>query len=183
MTLGEQHIDTSDTRDNPPPLAGTVFAAFVEEELTNERDRRTALDARAITVLTTSGTFVTLILALGALVTSAEGYKPPGVVVVLFAIAASCLCMAAVMALLANQLRFYPVVSAPQLRKWTDDESWQDSVDNARWLLVHVRSRTIEQLRVGNAAKANRLAIALWAQLAAFCLLSVAVIIVLLNSM
>jgi hypothetical protein len=51
---------------------GEVYAAFIENELKVERDRRTALDARGLAIVTTSGTLTTLLVAVGAR-SSADG--------------------------------------------------------------------------------------------------------------
>jgi len=44
---------------------------LIQDQLQKERDRRKAFEERAITVITTSGTLVTLMFGLAAVVTSA----------------------------------------------------------------------------------------------------------------
>ncbi len=55
---------------------GDVFATFIDGEVKAERERRIALDSRGAGVLTTSGTLVTLVFAVGVVVTGATGYSP-----------------------------------------------------------------------------------------------------------
>ncbi len=169
--------------DAEKAVGGRLFFEFVSQELKNERERRAALDSRSVTVITSSGSFVTLSFALVAVVTKMTDYRPSQLTIILLALATLALCSAALFALLASRLVFYVVVTTEQLISWTRDEFWLDEEDNARWQLTHANSRTIKSLRQGNAVKANRLLYALWAQLLAFGLMSASIVVVLVEQL
>lgn len=156
--------------------AGAEFSAFIEKELEAERARRAALDARGVGVLTTSGTLVTIIFALGALVTSVDGFEPTTMTVWMLAAALAAFVVAAFCGLLANRLRKYEVTQPAQLHEWRDrDGAWNDTADKARRVLAKANILTIASLRQGNNSKAQLVEAALWAQLAAVVLLSLAI--------
>ena len=56
-------------------IAGKAYEALIVEQLSEERDRKKTLEARGIGVITTSGTIVALLFALGALVSDQEGFR------------------------------------------------------------------------------------------------------------
>ena len=58
-----------------PEGAGEVFAPFVRDQLGEERDRKSSLEQRGLAVITSSGAFVTLVLAVAALVTGAKDFE------------------------------------------------------------------------------------------------------------
>ena len=63
----------------PAPVAdgGNVYAAYIQSLLDHEQDRKTVLEAKASSVVTTSGALVTLLFGLVAVVTGAETFKLP----------------------------------------------------------------------------------------------------------
>ena len=59
--------------------AGSVTASSSPISLTQERSRKTSIESRGVTVVTTSGTlYVTLLFGLTAGLTAASGFKLPG---------------------------------------------------------------------------------------------------------
>lgn len=156
--------------------AGPVFFEFIEKQLLAEMERRKSLEARGISVLTTSGTLVTIIFALGALVTNVSDYRPSAVSVWALAAALLAFVIAAMLGLLANRLRWYDVVEAAQMHVWRQSEMrWNDAASKAQRLLAKANIETLRTLRDGNDDKASLIEAALWAQLAAIIALSVAV--------
>jgi len=166
-------------RTNQTPTsenAGTVFADFYEKELRAERDRRATLDARAVGVLNTSATLVTLLLALGAVVTGATGFEPPTLMISLLSLALVAFVAAALLGLLANRQHRYSVTQPVQLHKWRDrDGNWNDTADKARRVVAKANILTIASLRQGNNTKATLIEVAHWCQLAAVILLGAAI--------
>lgn len=145
---------------------GDVFTAFVEGEVKAERERRNALDARGIAVLTTSGTLVTLVFAIGAVVTGATGFSPPAETVVIVTIGLVAFVAAALFGLLANRLKKYDVVTTGQLWSWRNNAAaWAASDQDARRAITKGNIVTIDTLRAGNDTKAKWIEAALWAQL------------------
>lgn len=156
--------------------AGVVFADFVEKELKAERERRVSLEARGLGVLTTSGTLVTLIFALGALVTGVDKFELDTASLWPLAGALLAFVVAAFLGLLANRLRRYEVTQPAQLHEWRDrDGAWNDTADKARRVVTRANILTLASLRQGNNAKADLVDAALWAQLTAVLLLAASV--------
>lgn len=58
-------------------LAGKAYEALIIEQLTEERDRKKSIEARGVTVISSSGTIVTIIFALGALVSDRKTFDLP----------------------------------------------------------------------------------------------------------
>jgi membrane protein implicated in regulation of membrane protease activity len=174
---------TAGVPDNPPH-AGPVFADFIEKELRAERERRVVLDARGVGVLTTSGTLVTIIFGLGALVTGLDAFEPNALAVWLLGLALIAFVFAALLGLLANRLVVYQLVDPEQLRAWREhDKKWNDDADKARRVVAGANIITIETLRNGNGRKAKLLERALWAQLCAIGLLAAAIGVTLVNAL
>jgi hypothetical protein len=66
-------------KSTPTPAAddGNVYAAYIQSLLDHEQDRKTALEAKAAAVITTSGALVTLLFGLVAVVTGTKNFKLP----------------------------------------------------------------------------------------------------------
>jgi len=64
---------------NPAPVPddGNIYAAYIKSLLDHEQDRKSALEAKASAVITTSGALVTLLFGLVAVVTGATNFKLP----------------------------------------------------------------------------------------------------------
>src|SRR5215203_5065448 len=96
---------------------GGTYASFVQEQLEQERKRRENLDARGLTVLTTTSGLVALLFAISVLVTGKD-YKvvkhlSGGLVIG----ALVTLLIAAVLGILANRLRGYAVPNVKSLEE------------------------------------------------------------------
>jgi hypothetical protein len=59
------------------PTAGDAYTALIIEQLAEERSRKTSLEQRGISVITSSGALVTLLFGLAALTTKPQGYQVP----------------------------------------------------------------------------------------------------------
>ncbi|WP_273653438.1 hypothetical protein [Cellulomonas fimi] len=152
---------------------GSVYAAYIARNLTNERERRTALEARAGTVTSTSAALVALVATVGAwLGGSGRTYATGTVAAVVVALAL--FIASALLALVCGQLRPYQVPDPATLQafitvSWTDTEV--TARNNAAWLDLD----TLTTLREGNGTKSRALDWSLRAQLLALAALGVAV--------
>ncbi|MEJ3748454.1 hypothetical protein WEI85_34865 [Actinomycetes bacterium KLBMP 9797] len=155
---------------------GSVYAAFIEGELRVERERRAALDARGLSVVTSSASLVTLLTAVGAFVTSEKGFTLPGAAVVPLLATLGSFTVAVVLGILANRSRYYHVALAETLYGMVT-EHWGDDEIDSRNNVAELNIRTIHTLRLGNDMKANLLTWALSAQLMGVVALSTTVII------
>src|SRR5438093_1388669 len=109
--------------------AGTEYNAFVTAQLAEERSTKTSLESRGITVITTSGTLVTLLFGLVALATkTAQTYTLPDPAPGLLVLAAGLFTLAAVFGLLTNWALSYMEASLTGLtellqRDWDVDQT------------------------------------------------------------
>jgi hypothetical protein len=67
--------------DDPahPDTAGPVYAAFIKDNLQHERDRQSSLQQRGMTVVTTSGALLTLLLGLASFTTPSTSSGAPSI--------------------------------------------------------------------------------------------------------
>lgn len=157
---------------------GFVYAAFIEGELRAERERRSTLDSRGMGVVTSSGSLVALLVAVGVLVN--DGKAPlvlPPAAKPMLGLALIAFSTAAALGILANRNRYYDVAVTQTLYDMIGDHWIDDEVD-ARNNVAELNIRTIHTLREGNNRKASLLTAALSAQLVALIGLSLAISIV-----
>ena len=153
---------------------GTQYHAFVAEQLKAEYDRRTTLEARGLAVVTSSGTLVTLVFAVGAFALGKD-FHPSRVGVVALGISLLLFIGAAVFGLLANFLRKYKIASAGTLSVMLTTH-WIDSEVTARNVCAVLNSETLNSLRAGSNDKAQQVTCALVCQLFAVAGLAFAVV-------
>jgi hypothetical protein len=85
-----------------PSKPGAEYSAFLKDLVEAEEKRNTGMETRGLAVVTSSGTLVTLLLGLAALVTRVQQAKLPGLALGAAAVAAALLVASAVCAGLAN---------------------------------------------------------------------------------
>lgn len=147
------------------PEQGEAYAKFIESELKYEYDRRVAVDARALAVMTTSSAFLALVFALTAFVIgSTYKFSTSGARGLVASLAS--FVVAAVLGLIANATRKYDVADAPTLRKMLA-EKWTDHETNARNTCAKLSVDTIVSLRNGSNSKAGLTVVAFVFQIAA----------------
>jgi hypothetical protein len=156
--------------------AGRVFAEFVAGELETERTRRAALDQRGTTIVTSSGTLVTLLSALAAFAALREGNPKPGALtLVFFSLALVSFVVAAFYGLLANRSRGHVALAAASLDELRGDVPWNQPADDARRLLYGSQVETLQSLRSGNEEKSWLVNRGLLLQLAALFFLALTI--------
>jgi hypothetical protein len=155
---------------------GSVYAAFIEGELKAERDRRTTLDARGVSVVTTSASLVTLLTAVGAVVTSEKSFTFPGAALPPLIATLASFTAAVVLGILASRGRYYHVALTETLYGMVTDH-WGDDEIDSRNNVAELNIRTVHTLRVGNDNKSGLLTLALSAQLVGVAALSLTVIL------
>jgi hypothetical protein len=154
---------------------GLVYATFIESELKAEKERRASIEARGVSVITTSSGLVTLIAAVGAFVIRGDKFVLPGsgkvallVAVMAFAVAAGC-------GIATNWSYKYTVASIADLEAMRTDQ-WMDDAVDSRSVTTVINAKTIKSLRDCNERKVEWLRAGQIAQLLALVALSVAVI-------
>lgn len=91
--------------EDPPGTATDAvkdYVAFAKDLLDAEEKRATGMESRALAVITSSGTLVTLMLALAALATRVPQFRVPGPALLLAGVATGAFVVAGVLAILVN---------------------------------------------------------------------------------
>src|SRR6266498_489704 len=91
--------------------AGPAITKACEAELQAERTTEASLQSRALNVITSSGGFVTLALALVAAITGRKDYTVPGTARIFIGAGLACFVAAAVLALITLQVRRQEVLT------------------------------------------------------------------------
>jgi hypothetical protein len=157
---------------------GKTFAAFAQRELEAERERRKAFDARGVAVVTTAASLTTLLAAVGAFVSSRQGFKLPGSAVVPLIVTLGSFVAAAVLGIAATWLTRYAVTPPATLGEMLTTRWRTDEVDARNFVAVQ-DVKTIKSLRNGNNKKSWWLIAALVVQVVGLLALSVAVYLIL----
>jgi hypothetical protein len=130
---------------------GKQYAAFIENELKAENDRRDSVNARAGTALTGSTGLVTLVLAVFAVFVGKD-FVLSGCARFWLAAALICLLCAAVCAVVAGYPWASKVRSANYLQCLLDDH-WEVTEVAARNITASCNVDTLRGLRAGTAVK------------------------------
>jgi hypothetical protein len=156
---------------------GKTYLAFIEGELSVERERRSVYDARGQALVTTSGALVTLLTGLAAVVKtgttvrfSASALLAVVFALVLFVCAAAC-------GIVAGWNRHYALASYTTLNRMLN-EHWTDGEVDARNNVATLHAITVNTLRRANGFKAACVSVGLIVQVIALITLGVAVTIV-----
>jgi hypothetical protein len=151
-----------------------VYAGYIAEQIERQEERKRSIESRGVTVITTSGTLATLLLALAALTTREAGTftLPPSAEdplewsLIAFA--------AAALASIFTQLPLsYREASTSGLRGLVED-SWNDSEEEALDAVARNRLNVLRRAKEVNGIKAWALFAAVVAQAAAVIALAFA---------
>ncbi|HEX8303893.1 MAG TPA: hypothetical protein VF612_03370 [Jatrophihabitans sp.] len=156
--------------------APDVYTEFVKLLLEAEATRRTALEDKGGAVISTSGTLVTLLFGLVAVVTGADTFTLPGAshgwliaAIVLFAVASL------IAILISVPLPYGQTdITAAMLASW-----WSQPPAQAQAAVSGVRLQALAAARRMNAIKARILIAATLFELVAVAMLGVAVVFIL----
>jgi len=156
---------------------GKAYAAYVEGELQAERDRRSAFDARGLSLVTSSGSLATLLAAVATFATAGGRLVLSGGVRTAVIVSLLLFTVAAAFGIAVNWNRSYAVAKPSTLGQMVNERWAVDEVD-ARNYTASLNVVTVETLRRGNNVKARLLSAGLVAQLAAVLAVSVSVALV-----
>ena len=160
------------------PDGPAVFAALVTELVTAEDDRRESLEKRGNSVITVSGTLVTLLLGLGAVVAGKGQFKVPEAARQPLSFAVLAFVVAALLAI---------ATYAPQPARITDPGElsrllptyWDQGADFALKKTTATRLQQLKSAQAANDFKARLLLGAVAAQVTAVIFLAWAVLTIL----
>jgi hypothetical protein len=162
---------------DPISPAGLIYQAITDKLLAAEFDRRKALEGRGATLLTSSGTMLTLIFGLTVLVTGKDAVFHSRWAIYFLIAAMIAFLVSAMLAIVVQAHGFeYQVMSDDALKSLSRDHTeWGRRADDATRAWVSKQASTICTLRTGNNAKATQIAWSLWFQVSAVALLSISV--------
>jgi hypothetical protein len=151
--------------------AGDVFAEFIESELDHERRRRAAIDGRGVALVTTSGSFSSLILAGAAIVTGSSSFEAAPALLLALVAAIVLFASTGIAGILASRPHWYTVTDTSTLAAMIA-EHWDDERVDALQAVSQLNTQTLESLRQGNAKKASIAVSGTWLQVAAGAVLA-----------
>lgn len=150
-----------------------VYSAFLESLLEVETSRKSSLEQRGISVITTSGALVTLLFGSAAIVTSSKTFKLPQAshgwliaALVLFVFAAAA-------GIIVNVPLFYGKIMVTEQKL---KEVWEDTASEAQAAVAAARLKSLHAAQAANDAKAWILVAAGMLELAAVSVLAVSII-------
>lgn len=164
---------------SPKKIAGDVYAPIVEGMLTEEAARKASMEQRAISVITTSGALVSLLVALAAFLlgknttfhaSTPTKYTLVGAVALFVA--------AAILALLVNSPRAYRSFGPDDVKFMLAE--WSSDVDEARKRVSEAQNQFAEQAIKMNDTKARLLQAAVICEVLGVCAVALAVVLALI---
>jgi hypothetical protein len=153
---------------------GEVFADYVKEQLELEDKRRTSLESRGVGVVTVSGTLVTLLFGISAVVTRAADFAPSAGAKERLSWALIAFAASSVIAIGTTVPIAITAVDAGQLMTEIRTR-WGGTVDAALKATTATRVADLASLQRANSVKSLLLLAAVTVQVAAVLLLAWAV--------
>ena len=161
--------------------AGAHYAELVLGQLQHENERKQSIEQRSIAVISTAGTLVALLFALGAVITQAKSFEPPQQAILALTLALACYVASALGALRAITVRPYQAVKTKELTRLLEERFWEGRPVVGERRAAEARIKVLIAARQANAEKASALKTAVWLEVTAIVATSIAMIIILLN--
>lgn len=149
--------------------AAICIRAFLDAELAAETERKTSLQARGVTVITSSGAFVSLLVA----VLSDSADRPPLGEQGLLVAALAALVLAALAAIWTNSPIGYQAAPPDELRRLVSADVFRLPATSVDRRLAELRVKEIAAARRQNGRKAGALLVAFGLEAVAIGLLGV----------
>src|SRR4051794_19058062 len=141
--------------------AGDVAAEFIAAELEAERTRKSSLESRGLAVITSSGTLVTLLFGLAAVVTKATGFALDDPARWLLVAAAMLFVLAAALGIACNAPARYFQIDPASLTVFVTPSVWVEEAIDAKRELTAARLAELADARSRNQRKAMLVAVAM----------------------
>jgi len=165
------------TAPSTEPNAGTIYGELIEKLITEEGGRKASFEQRGITVITSSGVFVSLVFGIGAVATS-QHFSVSASVRTVLSVAVAAFALAAVAGIVANWPMKYQDLTLEQLEKWVTPTLWEKRADPAARRAAEARVNVLRRARGRNARKARALITAMVLQVIAIGLVAAAVVLI-----
>jgi hypothetical protein len=178
LSNGQNHAAVLAMASRGVATQSDIYSDFIESELRNERDRKAALDTRAASLVTTSGSLITILAAVGAFVGRDTKAPLPTQALLLLTLALIGFAFAVLAGIISGWNRPYRVADTESMRTMIRSR-WMDEELLARVEVADVNVRMIDQLRAMNNGKEVYLRAGWISQVVALVLLTGVVMIVL----
>ncbi len=156
----------------PDLNAGASYGALIADQLSEERSRKSTLEARGIAVISSSGVLVTLLLALIASVTATTKFRLPGPARLPVLLALVAFISAAICGLMTNVPLRYKEPTVSGLVKLLSANYWAGSAEIGQLRVAEALVTTLAAARSANALKVYFLLSAIFFELLAVIFLS-----------
>lgn len=155
---------------------GSQWADFVEDQLTREFDRRGTLDTKGLAIVTSSGTLVSLVFAIGAIAIARKdtNFIPTATIAVPATLSLILFVIAATLGLFATRVIEYSVADPRSLEKMRT-EHWKLTDTQARSVVMWYKIGTLKDVRAGNNSKAMLVLYGLLTEVSAVAVLAIGV--------
>lgn len=137
--------------------AGTSYGQLIADQLAQERARKASVEARGITVITTSSTLATLLFALTAGLTSAATFRLPGPARLPLVLALCAFGGAALLGLVTNVPLRYQEPTPRGLAKLLAPNFWAAPPHIGQRRVAEAQVKTLTAARVANRLKVRLL--------------------------
>jgi hypothetical protein len=162
--------------------AGAAYGQLIADQLTQERSRKTSLESRGVTVITTSGTLVTLLFGLTAGLTAASGFKLPSGAKLPLLLALIAFVIAAGFGILTNMPLRYQEATPEGLGKLVNAKYWTAPATTGELGVAAAQVALLSAARSADNLKVRLLIVAISAELLAVAFLAWAVAVILWGS-
>jgi hypothetical protein len=164
--------DVDMTRPPYPPAAagddmqtaGRQLLNLITTQLAAENQTRQSMEARALTVITTSGTFITLLLAFITWYAQLHRSSLPGITRLLLGLGLVFLLLATVASLAVNAPSLTGKIDAASLLGLVESPSWHAEPEVAQREIARAQARVLLSSELQNRKKSRLLTLSTWTQ-------------------
>jgi hypothetical protein len=155
--------------------AGGAYGQLIADQLAEERDRKTSLESRGITVITTSGSLAAVLFGLITILASAAHFRLPGSIRLPVVLAVVALVIAGLLGLATNIPLRYKEPTTTALARLLHSNYWTGPGEIGQLRVAQVQVRTIAAARKANGLKVALLVGAMLCELLAVIFLAWAI--------
>jgi hypothetical protein len=142
--------------------SGDIYETFIESTLEYERARKASLEQRGLSIVSSSGVLITLLLGFATFVRGKNDLIAPLPPRILLAAGLVAFLIAILLGLAVNQplSKYYEPVPVQSLRRAVEPSNWKLDATEAARRVSERRVEEIDTWRDGNGRKATRLYVA-----------------------
>ena len=159
--------------------AGSIYASFIGDQLEDERSRRTSIEQRGLSVITTSGVLVTLLFGFSALVTGNASFRLENTARLFLELSLTSFVAAAVLGIITNWPLPYSPVGEEDLKRLIRPEFWHRSISPAARRVAEDQIETLVEMHRSDNFRGQVLLAAMVVEILAIILLACSVGVIL----